>query len=189
MGWINIAILAAGIMGMVNIIDSHLLSRRMPILSTLLLPVAIIHLIYGSALFTIFPIPEDVGVWPFGVAMASGLIRALAIIIMFYTMAREEISRIIPVVHTYPIFVAIMAVVLLDEQLVRLQWLAIIIVVIGAVMVSFRRSPDSNSAWLGKSFGFLLASSLLMAVADVTSKYALHYFSFWNIIYIQLFHF
>jgi drug/metabolite transporter (DMT)-like permease len=187
LSWINTAILSAGILGFVNIIDSHLVSRRMPSVRAFLLPVGIIHLVYGLVLLIIFPFPQGVGAWPFGIAVVSGFIRSVAITIMFYIMTREEVSRVIPVVYTYPIFVAIAAVVLLGEDLVSLQWLAIIIVVAGAIMVSLRRSPTGSGAYLGRSFGLLLISSLLMAAADVTSKYALNYISFWNMYSLTVF--
>ena len=187
MSWSNAAILSAAILGTVNVIDSHLLSRRMPSLGAFLLPVGIIHLIFGLVLFAIFPFPESLGLWPLGAAITSGILRAVAITIMLYTMTREEISRIIPVVHTYPIFVAIMAVVLLGESLIYLQWLAIVIIVAGAVMVSLRQSPTGTNAWVGKSFGLLFTSSLLIAGADVTSKYALNYISSWNIFCVGVF--
>ena len=180
MNWSSAAILSAGILGIVNVIDSHLLSRRMPSLGSFLLPAGIFHLIYGTTLFIISPFPEGVGVYPLGVAIASGIVRAIAITIMLYTMTSEEISRVIPVVYTSPIFVAIMAVMQLDESLVYQQWLAIVIVVAGAALVSLNRGPSGAKARLIGSFGLLLLSSLLLAVADVTTKYALDYFSSWN---------
>jgi len=164
----------------------------MPSLGAYLLPVGIIHLIFGLALITIFPLPEGIGAWPLEVAVASGILRAVAVTILLYTLTREEVSRVIPVVHTYPIFVAISAVVLLGESLVYLQWLAIVIVVAGAVMVSLRQSPTDTSTWLGQSFGLLFASSLLMAGGDVAAKYALNYFLleyvfYWCILYVFAF--
>jgi len=158
----------------------------MPSLRAFLLPVSIIHLVYGSALFILFPRPEDVGTLPLLVAIASGTLRVIAITLMLYTMKSEEVSRVIPVVCSYPIFVAMMAVPLLGESLAYLQWLAIIIVVAGAVMVSIRQSPTGSTPWLGRSFSILFGSSLLMAMADIASKYALAYISPWNMYFITV---
>jgi len=187
MSWVSAAILSAAVLGLVSIIDSRLISRLMPSLQAFLLPVGIIYLILGLVLFIIFPLPEGIGTWPLLVAIASGILRAVPITLMLYTMKSEEVSRIIPVVHTYPVFVAIMAAPLLGETLYYLQWLAIIIVVAGAVMVSVRQSPTGSTTWLGRSFLILFGSSLLMAVANVASKYALAYFSPWNMYYIGMF--
>jgi drug/metabolite transporter (DMT)-like permease len=185
--WVNIAILSAAVIGVVNIIDSHLLSRRMPSLGSFLLPVGIITLIYASVLFALFPLPDGTSTLTLFVALTSGILRSVAITIMLYTLRREEVSLVIPVVHTYPVFVAIMAIPILGESLVSLQWLAVIIVVAGAVMASIRRGITGKSIWLGKSFLLLLGSSLLMAAADITSKYALAHISPWNLYWLTAF--
>jgi len=184
--WVNTAILSAAIMGVVNIIDSHLLSKRMPGLRAFLLPVAIVHLIYGYLLFTLFPLSEGTGIWPVLAAVVSGTLRTAAVIIMLDSLQREEVSQVIPVVYTYPIFVAIMAVPLLGEALNYLEWLAIVIVVAGAVMVSVKQSPSGSTGLRGKLL-LLFGSSLLFAVADIASKYALAFISFWNMFWLTAF--
>ena len=186
MNWVNTAILSAAIMGMVSIFDSHLLFKRMPGLRAFLLPVGIIHLIYGSLLFTLFPLPQGAGIWPVLAAVASGMLRTAAVVIMLDSLKREEVSRVIPVVYTYPIFVAIMATPLLGESLDSLEWLAIVIVVLGAVMASITQSPSGSIRWRGKLL-LLFSASLLFAVADIASKYALAYISFWNMFWLSAF--
>ena len=187
MSWANIAILSATILGMVNVIDSHLLSKRMPSLRAFLVPVGIIHLIYALIVFTLFPLPAGIGTWPLLVAIASGILRSLAMTSMLYVMKSEEVSRVTPVVYTYPVFVAIMATPLLGETLYYMDWLAIIIVVTGAVMISIKQGPTGSTTWLGKPFLLLFGSSLLMAMADIASKYALVYISFWNMFWLSAF--
>ncbi len=185
--WVSIAILSTAVLGLVNIFDSHLVSKRMPSLRAFLLPASIVILAYGLVLFYLFPLPEDIGIWPLTVTIASGIIRTISVTIMLYIMKKEEVSRIIPLVSTYPVFVAIMAVLFLGETLYYLQWIAIMIVVAGAVMVSARWSPGGSTTWLGASFFLLIGASLLMAVANVTAKYALAYVSFWNMYCIGAF--
>ncbi len=185
MNWTNTAILSAAIFGAVHIIDSHLLSKRMPSLRVFLLPIGTIYLIYSLALSYLFPLPESTDAGTLLVAITSGIFRTAGALIMLYTLKREEVARVVPVVYTYPIFVAIMAVPLLGESLHYLQWLAIIIVVAGAVIISFRQSPSGSTTWLGKTFFLLLGSSLLLAMADITSKYALASISFWNLFWLS----
>lgn len=187
MSWVGIAILSAAVYSLVNIIDSHLLSRRMPGLRAFLLPIGVIHLAYGWIVFALFPLPENLSIWPLLVAIASAILRGIAVTSMLYTMKSEEVSRVIPVVYTYPVFVAIMAAPLLGETLNYLGWLAMIIVVAGAVMISVRPGPTGSTIWLSRSFFILFGSSLLMAVADIASKYALAYISFWNMYWLSAF--
>ncbi len=152
-----------------------------------MLPLGIIHLIYGLFAFYIFPFPPGIGIWPVLVALASGILRTASISIMLYSLNKEEVSRVIPVVFTYPIFVAIIAAPLLGESLSYLQWLAVIIVVGGAIMTSIRQSPFDSTRWLGKLFFLLFGSSLLLALADITSKYVLTYISPWNVLSLTAF--
>lgn len=187
MNWTSAAILSAATAGVVNIIDSHLLSRRMPGLRSFLLPVGAIHLVFAIVLFFVFPLPENTEPRVILIALLSGTARVIAVLIMLYNLTREDVSRVIPVVQTYPVFVAIIAVPLLGESLYPLQWLAIIIVVAGAVMVSIQHSSSGATTWLGKPFILLLASSLLFALADISSKYVLDYISFWNMFYLTAF--
>ena len=185
--WISIAVISTAVMGLVNIIDSHLISRRMPSLRAFLLPASIISLVYGLVIFYLFPLPDDIGIRPLMVTVASGITRTLSLLILLYALKREEVSRVIPMVSTYPVFVAIIAVLLLGETLNYPQWIAIIIVVAGAAIVSTRQSPSGSTTWLGKAFFLLGVSSLLMAVANVATKYALAYMSFWNMYSITIF--
>jgi drug/metabolite transporter (DMT)-like permease len=186
MDWLNTAIFSAAIMAVVSIFDSHLLFKRMPSLQAFLLPVGIIYLVYGSLLLALFPLPQGAGIWPILAAVASGILRTAAAAIMLDSLRREEVSRVIPVVYTYPIFVAIMATALLGESLRCLQWLAIVIVVAGAVMVSMTQSPSDSIRWRARLL-LLFGASLLFAVADIAGKYALAYISFWNMFWISAF--
>ncbi|MFC1864579.1 EamA family transporter [Chloroflexota bacterium] len=183
--WISAALITAAIMGVVAIIDSHLISKRMPSLQTFLMPVGILHLIFGLITLGLYPLPGEVGTTPLVVAFASGIARAIGVLLMLQAMRSEEISRIIPVVHTFPIFVAILAVPLLGEALGYIEWLSIFITVTGAVLISVRREADGRGARLRKSFALLLVCSLLLGVANTASKYALDYVSFWNMYYIN----
>jgi len=139
--WASIAILGTIALGLVHIIDSHLISRRMPSLRAYLLPVAIIILLYSIITFFLFPLPEDISTWPLLVSIASGLLRSTALGILLYILKTEEVSWASPLFHTYPVFVAIMAVPLLGEVLGYMQWLAIVIVVAGALVISVKRPP------------------------------------------------
>ena len=63
-----------------------------------------------------FSSPTESDVTPIVVAVAAGLASGLYLVIMFWVMGSQEVSRIVPVVSTYPVFVALMAQVVLGEQ-------------------------------------------------------------------------
>lgn len=185
MNWASTAILGSAVHAMVNVTHGHLLSTRLSGLRTFMLPVGIIQLIFSLILFFSFPLPEGVGVLPIIVAIVGALIRTIGGLNMLHFLQREDVSRVMPIVYTYPVFVAIMAIPLLGETLSYLQWLAIIIVVAGAIVVSVEKSPSAGS--LGRPFLLLFVTSLLFAVSDIFHKYALTYLSFWNVYSLSFF--
>jgi drug/metabolite transporter (DMT)-like permease len=187
MNWTNTAIVAAALMGVVNIFDSHLLTKRFTGLRDFLFIVAVLHVTYAFIVFFLFPLPQDTGLLPILAAIASGIIRSIAVYIMLYNLKREHVSQVIPVVYTHPIFVAIIAVLLLGETLNFMGWIAIVIVVAGSVMVSVNRSPSGDSSIRVNLLLKLFFASLLFAIADVTSKYALNYMSSWNMYWLTSF--
>ena len=92
MDWASTAILSATILGIVNILDSHLISKRMPSLRSFLLPVGICHLTFAIILLFLFPLPEGIGTQPLLAGLASGILRTGAVTIMLYILKKEEVS-------------------------------------------------------------------------------------------------
>ena len=180
MNWAGTAILCAATQGTVSILDSHLASKRIPSFKSFLLLVSVMQLSAGLLFYYLFPLPERVGILPILAGLASGLLRAASISIMFYSLKKKEVTQVIPIIHTNPIFVAVLAVPLLGETLYFWHWLAIAIVVVGAVMVSMEKTPAGVTRWPVGTFVLLSISSLFYALANITAKYALNYISFWN---------
>jgi drug/metabolite transporter (DMT)-like permease len=187
MDWINTAVLSAAIMGAVNILDSHLLTRRFPGLREFLFVVAAIQIIYAIILCIVFPLPAGLETLPLLAVIASGLLRTASVLILLYNLKREEVSQVIPIVYTQPIFVAIIAALLLGEKLNPLGYIAIVIVVAGAVMISITRNPSGTSTIRFKLLLQLFCASLFFAIADIASKYALNFISFWNTFWLSAF--
>lgn len=159
----------------------------MPSLWNYLLPVGTVQLLFGLIILWIFPLPEKIETTPLLTAFGVGLVNSLAVVLMLNTMQREEVSRIIPVVNTSPIFVAIMAVPLLNEKLGYQEWLAIILAVAGAMLISLRWDTGGKKIRLSRSLIPLLFSSLLFATVNIGTKYVLNHISYWNMFSISTF--
>ena len=183
--WVTTVVLSAAILGMVHVIDSHLISKKMPSFKAYLLVIGFFILFISVVLAILFPLPSNIGTWPLAMAIFSGITRAASVIIMLYLMKKEEVSLVIPIANTYPIMVALIAIPTLNETINTLQWVAIIIVVFGVLLASVRISPGARVTWLGKTLVLLAVSSLLWAISDVTAKYALEYLSSWHMYWIS----
>jgi len=180
--WAEAAVLSTAVMAVVNILDSHLVSKRMPSLRAFLIPAGILGVINAAILLSLFPLPQDLGVIPFLITVLSSVLRALAVLLILHILQTGEVSLVIPVVHSHPVFVAILAVLLLGETLVYLEWIAVMVTVAGAMLISIRRGSDSAGKGFAKSLAPPLVAGLLLATANLTSKYALEHVSYWNML-------
>jgi drug/metabolite transporter (DMT)-like permease len=178
--WILLALASTAIAALVNTFDSHFLSRRMPGLRSYLLIIGLFTILVSFVLLLIFPFPRDTAPSIYAMATACAALRVGAVMTLMYAMKKEDVSRIMPLEATAPIFVAIMASVFLGESLRAVQLAAIAIVVLGAVLISFKRSDGGSSRFHAASFSLLMCSSLLYAASDVINKYTLDYISYWN---------
>lgn len=181
MAWITFAIVSAAVNGATAIFDSHLLSRRLPGLASYLLPLGIFHFSVGLVMLLARPFPADAAPLAILAAVGTGVISGVASVITLNVIRRGEVSRIIPVVNTSPIFVALLAIPLLHEMMTAQDWAGILLAVAGAVLVSAQRDAGGGKAKLQKSFLALALCSILMAVSATTMKYALGTLSFWNV--------
>ena len=185
--WIAVAIASAATTGVVSILDSHLISKRMPSFLAFLAPIGVLHLVFGVTTIAVQPLPPGLDIMTALAAFGSSVIRVAGALLMLNTMRSEEVSRIMPVTNTFPIFVAILAVPILGETLGWIDWLAIVITVSGAVLISAHWDTEGKGVQLRKSFLTLIAASILFGVANIGSKYAMEQISFWNMYGINAF--
>lgn len=183
MTWMHAALLSSAIMAVVSILDSHLVSKRLPGVRAFMLVVGGLHFIYALVLSRLIPLPADAGSAAVSIAVLSSVIRTGAIVILLDGLRHREVATVIPLVYTYPVFVAVFAFVLLDERLAWQQFAAIAIVVLGGVLIALNSGPARIQMGRPRSLLIPLAS-LLFAVADVTGKVALERITFWNLFWI-----
>jgi drug/metabolite transporter (DMT)-like permease len=181
--WVLVAVLGTVTLGLVNVIDSHLIARRFPSLRAFLLPVSGVVLVWTLIIMIMEPLPAGVSGGALGAAVGSGVIRAVAIGLLLNAYRSEEVSLAVPLYHTYPVFVVLMAAPLLGESLAPTQWLAVAVILAGTLLIAVRRGP-AGFRWRMKPLLLLLTAAALNAGADVAGKYALGEISFWNMYWI-----
>ena len=180
MVWFFFALFAVFFVSVGNIIDSHLVSKRIPSLPSFLIPMGFTQLIGGVVMFAFLPFQTFPGWTHLLVAIGAGLLNSCGFLITINTLRKNEVSRVIPVTSSAPIFVALLSVPLLGDRLGYWQWLAILMTVGGAVLISLHFDGGGRKAKLQKSFFLLLLVALMSAIASIGFKYALRTMSFWN---------
>lgn len=184
--WIVAALSASVTYGLINNLDSNLVARRMPGVRAFLLAFSVVILVLIQPFVFLFPFPEGVDSAIMASALVSALMRAGAVLLMIFSFRSEEVVGVVPLIYTYPVFVALAAMPLLGETLNVWQWAAIIIVVLGAVMVALRPRASGNGRWLGKNFPLLIMAALLLAGSDLSAKYALEEISSFTLYWVSM---
>ena len=94
-------------------------------------------------------------------------------------LRREQIGRIVPVSQTSPVFAAILGVVLLGENLEWWGWLAVLLVVAGAVIVS-ADPHQSLSGGFRKVYLWVVLAAALIGIAQVLLKLSSDELNVWH---------
>lgn len=181
MSWAAFAIVSAALSAVVAIFDSHILSHRLPDVRTYFLPLGVFHMTVALVILVLNPFPADTQLLPVLAAFGSGILAGGSSLIMLNVVRGGEISRIIPVINTSPIFVALISVGLLGETLGYLNWIGVVVTVAGAILISVQTDGAGKNARLQKSFLALILSSLLFALSNIATKYASDTLTFWSI--------
>ena len=151
----------------------------MPSVSAYMVVLGFIQLVFAATYF-LFPRPANPDFLHVLAAFGAGLLNAFALVILLNCLQKGEVSRVIPVTSSSPIFVALLSMPILGEMLNFWQWLAVFLTVAGAVLVSLQLGSGGQKAKLQKSFLLLFLAALLFASSNICFKYALETFSSWN---------
>ena len=167
-----LALMSAAVFGLVTVADKRLISVNMPNLSSFYLIIVITLYGHTGLAIVVFGIPDQIPLAHLLLAGIAGLFWGASLWTMFIGYRFEEASRASAVIHTFPVFVALLAMPFLGEILSIAQWFAILIVVVGAFSISLRSSAV-NLFTINKAFPILIAASIFTALAHVSGKYAL----------------
>ena len=137
--WIAPALGSPATFSVVSLLDKAVLSRFGLSSSGLTLFVGGNQLLLATVVLLFVPL-EDAG-WEVVLSgLGSGAFQGIGLALMFFMLKREDVSRVIPIFQTSPIFVVILALLFLDESLSGLQWLAVGLAIAGAVLAATKRS-------------------------------------------------
>ena len=185
--WVSASLISAALLAIVHVIDSHLISKRLPSLQSYLLITGFTILLASIIIIVLFPLTNDIDIASLMIAILSGVLRAASAYLIFRALKKEEVSMVIPIVNSYPILVAIFAMPILGEFLDTSQWIAIVIVVLGVILAPFSGDLSSKISWSGSVLSLLVVSSVFWALSEVTAKYALAVISPWQMYSISHF--
>ena len=176
MSWILFSILAAVCWSVVNVVDKYILTKwvKEPIV-----PVMILGFVGLMSSFIIFFINGFVQLSYYHILLAiiGGVFYMFMNILYFKAVKIEEISRVIPLFYLTPLFVLVLATIFLKEIFTPIKYMGIILLVIGAILISMKKFQIS----FGKAFWFMIIASFSLSIYSVLIKYLLNFADFWTI--------
>lgn len=173
MTWAIVALLSSACFALVSVADKRLLSWHMPSVKSYYLWLGTSVIIFALVVLLFSGIPNDVKVNQLIVAYISGLSWGLGLVCLFQALKEEEVSRAVAIYHSFPVFVAIFAVIFLDESLNLGQWLSIMVVVIGAILISLHNLSIRALVSAYHALPLLIMASFMTALGHFASKAAL----------------
>ncbi len=140
---------------------------------------ALLHL--GLAVAIVLAAPPDLLSWGVAAMAVAGLVHVGIQLLSSYAIRRStDISRIVPALDAYPLFVMAMAVLALGETLTPLKWGAAIMVIAGVMIAAFHETLPGKRLTLDRSVCAVLAASFCIALYSVLAKSASGEMSAWQ---------
>ena len=173
MEWILLALFSAALFGVVTALEKRLIDHHLPNLGVYYASITFSLLIPAVLVVVATGVPEETSTRSLIMATLSGAAWGVGLAMVFWGYKLEEASRASAIVHTFPVFVAVLAIFWLDETLVPGQWAAVMVIVAGAFLVSIRRSGGGGFSRFSRAFPILICASLLTALSHVFAKAAL----------------
>ena len=181
--WVLYALGSAVMFAFVSTLDKVLLQRY--ILSS---RVFIILVGFVQVLLALCVLPlaswTGYGVDDAAIAIVSGLVTGAYLILLFWAISIQDVSRVVPVASTYPIFIAILAQLFLGEDLGVLAWTGICVTVAGVGLMSF--GPTARASDMGKGqtmvFALLITASLMFGLSQILSKVVADDMDVWTLL-------
>ena len=179
MDWILAAIASAIGFAGVGILDKIVIEKHSPSPRTFMIFAGALQL-PGSLIPIAFVGLEPYSAIDILIAWGSGVLIGISLLLMFLALRKQDASVVAAVYQTAPVFVAIIAVIFLKESLTFFQWLAILLTVAGAILISLKRTGVGFGS-LGVWFFVMIAASVFFGAGLTLTKVALNEMSFWNV--------
>ena len=180
MDWIGLSLLSAVSFSTYSIIQKRALQRQTCGIFAFGFWGAMLHLILAVVILAVNPLSVSWVSAPVLAMLAAGLLNVGFNLLINRMVQQGDVTRIVPVVDSYPVFIAVMAVLFLGESLTPIKWLAICLVVCGVLVASWHQALPGSRVRIGGPLFLLLVASFGIAVYSIVAKYALGHMSFWH---------
>lgn len=178
MNWVIFTLLSRALWAADNVVDKLLIGKHLkdPVVLTL---IAGISPLFLSIVIIILNGLSWIGLKPAVLAIFAGTIQIFAVFAFYQAIAKEEISRVIPLFQFTPPFVLIFSFLFLGEVLTTNYYFAFVLILVGGFLISLQKAEGVFK--LRNAFWWMILSSLIYAVQVVILKSLYVAYPFWGI--------
>jgi len=183
MDWLVFSVLSSMLWALGTVIDKYTLTKHLPStfsyqLLFLATELPMLLLLFFADITFVFP-------W-FALGIIAGFSHYLGLMLYFKAMAIEEASRVISLFYVGPVFVLVLAALLLGETLTLPVYAGVVLLVLGAVSISYRKAEGRGSV-ISPALGLLLLCSAIFSGYEILTKYVLGFvdltsYLFWDLV-------
>ncbi|MFQ5941783.1 MAG: EamA family transporter [Nitrososphaerales archaeon] len=177
--WFFLTLLSAAAYSGVDLLEKHLISRRIQSPLMLAIFVAIFYpiiLVIIPILFTIdFTFLSSIA----GFAIGAGM--GMAYLLFMKSIRVEEVSRVVTLHYAYPLFIAPIAFFFLDESLNNANYLGIILLVASTFMISYKKI--GREILYSPALLLMTTFNIAIAIENVLAKYLFDFTNFWSFVF------
>ena len=178
MDWVALSLIAAVAFTAYTLIQKRALDRHVGAVTFTALA-GLAHI--GVAVAILIVSPPNWLSWGVAAMAMGGLLHVGIQLLSSYALRQtSDVSRIVPVLDAYPLFVMVMAVVWLGEELTFLKWGAALLVMAGVMVASFAQTLPGERLQLNRSALAVFAASAGIALYTVLAKSASDQVSVWQ---------
>ena len=176
MSYVLFALACAIIWAIGNTVDKFYLDKWLDDPKIPMFILAVVGVVISAVIFLVRPVAFElsIGVW---LSLLSGVANLAILFCYFYALKLGEVSRVIPILSTTPIFTAILAFFFLGEIFNAYKYAGIILIVAGAILIEFRKGKGIK---LNKAFLLAVLGSAFGGIWAILTKMALNRIDFWS---------
>ena len=181
--WVLYALGSAITFSLVSTLDKVLLQRYIPNSRVFIILVGFVQVLLALCVLPLASF-TGYGADDAAIAIGSGLVTGAYLILLFWAISLQDVSRVVPVASTYPIFIAVIAQFFLGEELGVLAWTGICVTVAGVGLMSFGPTARASDMGNGQTmvFALLVTASLLFGLSQIMSKVVADDMDVWTLL-------
>lgn len=180
MEWFILTLIASMIWPFGNIVDKIFLTKHVknPFSYQILcgLTNGLVALLFPFFIPISFAFP-----W-FILSIICGLMGWAVFLLYNKAVMTEEISRVVPLMYLSAILILPLAIIFLNEVFVLSKYIGVILLVLGAILISYKKINNKKSK-ISSVVKLILLFNFLIAFYDVFLKYIIGFIDYWSLLF------